>query len=220
MWKRAGRTQSCCAIFEYDPAGWGARASRPYTGPDYSFNIFNEGLRCAATAHSSSIHTSFSSPVCAHLHSCCLIVCASLCTRLHMRRTSDLRALLSRRCRRDGGASLLVPKLWQFRFIETGALPCLLHHLVALGVAPPRRRAQRGRVRVPDQPGFRTRASFWSCPPSRPSSKLRSVPQALRPQAQWTHCASEVRAHRDRRALLNAHAPVPRLNGVDNNGTR
>ena len=56
VWKGAGRTQSCCAIVEYNPAGWGALASRPNTGPDYPFNINNE-LMCAATAHSSTIHT-------------------------------------------------------------------------------------------------------------------------------------------------------------------
>ena len=65
VWKGAGRTQSCCAIFEYDPAGWGTRASRPYTGPDYTFNIINQWLRCAATAHSITIHTFSSPPSCA-----------------------------------------------------------------------------------------------------------------------------------------------------------
>ena len=42
---------------------------------------------------------SLSTSLCAHSHSCCFIICASICTRLHTRRTSDLRALLSHRCR-------------------------------------------------------------------------------------------------------------------------
>ena len=99
VWKGAGRTQSCCTIFEYDPAGWGAFASRPYTRPDYTFNIINQWLRCAATAHSSTVHTFSSFPSCAHSLSCCLLTCASICTRLHTRRTSDSRTLLSHRCR-------------------------------------------------------------------------------------------------------------------------
>ena len=98
VWSSAGKTESCCAIVEYNPAGWGALASRPNTGPDYPFNI---NRRAHVRRHSPLQHYShsLSTSLCAHSHSCCFIICASICTRLHTRCASDLRALLSCRCR-------------------------------------------------------------------------------------------------------------------------
>ena len=57
--------------------------------------------RAKVRRHSPLQHYShaLSTVLCSHSHICCLIICASICTRLHTRCASDLRAFLSHRCR-------------------------------------------------------------------------------------------------------------------------